>query len=142
MTTNKPYFVRALFDWIIDNEVTPYILVDAFAPDVEVPTEFVKDGQIVLNIAPEAVRDFYIDGNVISFNARFAGLPTSVFVPMHAVLGIYAKENGQGMMFEPEEVEAVKPPSLSTIESILTAQSPSKLSSEKQHEKPSLRLVK
>lgn len=141
MRSNKPYLVRALFDWIVDNEVTPYILVDAFAADVEVPTEFVKDGQIVLNIAPEAVRDFFIDSNSIAFSARFSGIPTSVFVPMHAIAGIYAKENGQGMMFEPEAVEEAKP-TLSTIESILSAQPPAKLSSGKVSSKPTLRLVK
>ena len=142
MTSNKPYFVRALFDWIVDNEATPYLLVNAYAADVEVPTDFVKDGQIVLNIAPEAVRDFSFDNNCLSFNARFGGVPTSVFVPMSAVLGIYAKENGQGMMFDLEEVEEKNtPPVLSTVESILGTQQ-AKIRSEKQSARPSLRVVK
>lgn len=101
MTSSKPYFVRGLYAWIVDNNCTPYLLVDASLNGVIVPTEFVKDGQIVLNIAPGAVVDFHLSDDAIHFNARFSGKPIDVWVPMPAVLGIYAKENGQGMMFEP-----------------------------------------
>lgn len=101
MTPSKPYLIRAHYDWIVDNECTPYLMVDAFSEAVSVPQEYVnKDGQIVLNISPTAVKDLSMDLESISFNARFGGVPVDIFVPCFAVLGIYAKENGQGMMFE------------------------------------------
>lgn len=104
MTSSRPYMVRALYEWIVDNECTPYLLVDAYGPGVEVPQEFVnKDGQIVLNISPNAVMGLDVQSASISFNARFGGIPTDIFVPSTSVLGIYAKENGQGMIFEREE---------------------------------------
>lgn len=102
MTSSKPYFVRALYDWIVDNNCTPYLLVDATRAGVVVPQDYVKDGSIVLNIAPGAVVEFNMLDDAVCFNARFAGQPMDVWVPMSAVLGIYAKENGQGMMFDPE----------------------------------------
>ncbi len=103
MTSSKPYMIRALYEWIVDNECTPYILVDARGPGVEVPQEHVNnEGQIVLNLNPTAVKDLLIGQEYISFNARFGGIPTQLFIPCGAVLGIYARENGQGMVFEPE----------------------------------------
>ena len=112
MTSSRPYMVRALYEWIVDNDCTPYILVDAHANGVEVPQQFVnKDGQIVLNIAPSAVIGLSIEQESVSFNARFGGIPTDIFVPCAAVLGIYARENGQGMIFEPEAPPNPEPPS-------------------------------
>ena len=103
MTSSRPYMIRALYEWIVDNKCTPYILVDAHADGVEVPQQYVnKDGQIVLNISPSAVMSLLVDNNGVSFNARFGGIPTDICVPSHGVLGIYARENGQGMIFEPE----------------------------------------
>lgn len=114
MTSSRPYMIRALYDWIVDNGCTPYLLVDAHAPDVQVPQQYVnKDGQIVLNIAPTAVVELAIENAAVSFNARFGGIPTDIYVPCSGVLGIYARENGQGMIFEPEidlEPEPPKPP--------------------------------
>ncbi|MDQ2078253.1 ClpXP protease specificity-enhancing factor [Marinimicrobium sp. ABcell2] len=102
MTSSRPYMLRALYEWIVDNECTPYILVDARGPGVEVPLEHVnKDGQIVLNLKPSAVKDLTIQ-DYVSFSARFSGIPTQLFIPCGSVLGIYARENGQGMVFEPE----------------------------------------
>lgn len=103
MTSSKSYLLRALFEWIVDNDCTPYILVDATAAGVEVPQAFVKDGQIVLNISPSAVKHFVLDESGLGFNARFSGVATDIYSPMHAIMGIYAKENGKGMMFEREE---------------------------------------
>lgn len=109
MSSSRPYIIRALYEWIVDNEATPYLLVDAHGQGVSVPQNFVsKEGQIVLNIAPSAVRDLHLENEAISFNARFGGVPMQVYVPCGSVLGIYARENGQGMIFEPEE--APKPP--------------------------------
>ena len=103
MTSSRPYIMRALYEWIVDNECTPYVVVDATISDVLVPDQYVKDGQIVLNISPGAVVDLNISNDAVSFNGRFGGVATDVYVPVNAVVGIYARENGQGMVFDPEE---------------------------------------
>ena len=106
MTSSRPYIIRALYEWIIENNCTPYILVNAFDDGVEVPQEHVRDGQIVLNISPVAVTDLQLGNDRLDFEGRFAGIPKRVFVPIAAVCGIYAKENGQGMIFDP----SISPP--------------------------------
>lgn len=100
MTSHRPYMVRALYEWILDNNCTPYILVNAHEKGVEVPQNFVKDGQIVLNISPVAVQGLLVANEGLEFNGRFGGIPMRVYVPVVAIMGIYAKENGQGMIFE------------------------------------------
>ena len=109
MTPSRPYIMRALYEWIVDNSCTPYMLVDATMADVIVPEQYVKDGQIVLNISPTAVMDLNISNDAVAFNGRFGGVATDIFVPVNAVIGIYARENGQGMVFEPEEEEPTPP---------------------------------
>ncbi len=99
MTSTKPYLIRAIYDWILDNGMTPHLVVDAGYPEVRVPQEFVADGRIVLNILPSAVRELVIGNDWISFNARFGGVAREVLVPAEAVLGIFTRENGQGMVF-------------------------------------------
>lgn len=99
MTSNRPYLLRALYEWISDNGLTPYLLVDAAIESVRVPPGAAKDGRVVLNIASRAVTQFEIDNEHVHFLARFGGVSQQVFVPMAAVLAIYAQENGQGMMF-------------------------------------------
>tara|TARA_B100002049_G_C15902216_1_gene300429 strand:- start:6 stop:461 length:456 start_codon:yes stop_codon:yes gene_type:complete len=103
MTSNQPYLLRAFFDWIVDNELTPYIVVDARNNMVEVPQEFVKDGQIVLNVSPSACVNFYLDKDGLSFQARFGGQPRRISMPCNAVMAIYARENGAGTVFATEE---------------------------------------
>jgi stringent starvation protein B len=103
MTPSRPYIMRALYEWIVDNNCTPYVLVDATVADVMVPQQYVKDGQIVLNISPGAVIELNIGNDSMAFNGRFGGVATDIYVPIAAVVGIYARENGQGMVFEPEE---------------------------------------
>lgn len=103
MTPSKPYIMRALYEWIVDNECTPYMLVAAEAPGVVVPEGFAEQGQLVLNLSPSAVRNFVMGNEAVSFEARFSGVPHQLFVPLYAVLAVYAQENGQGMFFEPEE---------------------------------------
>lgn len=115
MTPSRPYLTRALFEWILDNDWTPYVLVDANIVGVQVPQEHVKAGQIVLNISPGAVRDLLIDNEAVQFSARFGGVPQSIYVPILAVEAIYAKENGQGMVFgheagAPDPNEPTPPP--------------------------------
>ncbi len=105
MTSNRPYVLRALHEWILDNGMTPYILVNAEVQDVVVPPQYVNDGKVVLNIAPRAVRELHMGNDFVSFSARFGGAPFEVYVPQNAVLAIYAKENGKGMIFPEEEAE-------------------------------------
>lgn len=104
MKSSRPYLARALYEWLLDNELTPYLVVDATQPGVEVPRQFVQNGQIVLNVAPTAVRDLFMENQAIGFSARFGGQPMQVMVPMPALIAIYARENGAGMVFghEPE----------------------------------------
>ncbi len=105
MTSTRPYLLRALYDWIVDNDMTPHVLVDATAEYVEVPRQYVEDDKIVLNIATDAVRDLEIGSEFLSFNARFAGKPQNILTPIKAVLAIYARENGKGMLFPEEETD-------------------------------------
>jgi stringent starvation protein B len=99
MNSSRPYLLRALLDWISDNGLTAHLLVDATLPGVEVPAQFIQDGKITLNIGPSAVQGLEMGNEAVSFSARFAGRPMQVYVPVGAVLAIYARENGQGMMF-------------------------------------------
>lgn len=104
-TSNKPYLFRALYQWIIDNDATPYLLVDATQVGVQIPRQHIKDGQIVLNAAPEAIQSWFTDNTAISFSARFSGKAQNIYIPMSALLAVYAQENGLGMAFPPEETE-------------------------------------
>lgn len=111
MTSSRPYLVRAFYEWITDNGLTPYILVDVEKEGLHAPLEYADGGKLVLNIAPRAVRDLQVDNESITFNARFGGQARDVFVPMQAVLAIYARENGQGMLFgEGEDSNGDTPP--------------------------------
>ena len=103
MTPRRPYMLRAFYDWLVDNDLTPHLVVAATLPGVRVPEEFVQDGQIILNIAPRAVGNLELGNEAITFSARFGGRPHSVIVPLYAVQAIYARENGAGTMFEPED---------------------------------------
>lgn len=113
MTSNRPYLVRAIHEWIGDNNLTPYLLVDAAWPGVLVPPQAAKDGRVVLNIAPRAVVGLDIGKDWISFSARFGGVSHRVEVPLGSVLAIYAQENGQGMMFPAEDAPQAPPPATS-----------------------------
>lgn len=103
MTPRRPYLLRAFYDWLAENELTPHLVVDATLPGVRVPEEYIQDGQIILNVAPRAVGNLEIGNEALTFHARFGGRPHSVIVPIYAVQAIYARENGAGTMFEPEE---------------------------------------
>lgn len=104
MSSSRPYLIRAFYEWILDNNCTPYILVNAGWVGVDVPEEHIKDGQIVLNVSPTAVQNLLIDNEAISFDGRFSGMPRQIYAPIPAIMGIYARENGQGMVFEPEGI--------------------------------------
>ena len=103
MNSSVPYLIRAINDWILDNNCTPYLVVDATMDEVSVPMEFVKDGQIILNISPTAIRDLQISSDFVMFSGRFAGIAHEIHAPISAVLGIIAKENGEGMWFPKDE---------------------------------------
>jgi stringent starvation protein B len=126
MTPLKPYLIRSIYEWIIDNQLTPHLLVDAENPDAVLPTDFIENGKIVLNMRPEAIQDLLLGNNEIQFHARFSGEAIHIITPTTAVLAIYAKENGKGMVFDPEESDNDTPPS----------------TPEKKHTKPQLRVVK
>ncbi len=102
MSPRRPYLLRAHYEWLLDNNMTPYLVVDVTLRGVNVPMEYARDGQIVLNIAPRAVGNLELTNDEVRFNARFGGMPRQINVPMVAVLSIYSRENGAGMMFEPE----------------------------------------
>lgn len=125
MQSSRPYLVRALNQWLLDNALTPYIVVDAEYPGVEVPRQFVQNGQIVLNMAPTAVRDLFMENKALGFSARFGGQPMRIMVPMAALVAIYARENGVGMVFghEPELPIAGGEEPASTDEQALTLSS-------------------
>jgi len=116
MTSTRPYLIRALYEWIEDNGMTPHLLVNAEAPGVTVPRQHVREGQIVLNINAVAVRDLRLGNDWIEFSARFGGVARAVQIPVLAVQAIYARENGQGMAFgedkgsdEPPDAPPEKP---------------------------------
>jgi stringent starvation protein B len=102
MTSNRPYLIRAIYEWIVDNGMTPHLMVDAEHASAVVPMEFADNGRIILNVAPQAVHGFHIGNDVIRFSARFGGRPFAIELAPQAVLGLFARENGQGMLFPDE----------------------------------------
>lgn len=133
MTPKRPHLVRAYYEWLLENELTPHLVVDAEWPGTSVPAEFVKEGQIVLNIHPDAVSAFQLGHQQIIFQARFQGVPRNITVPYGAVLAMYSRENGAGTIFEQEpfyldmkaaylkaekEIDQAKPTGLKRIESL------------------------
>lgn len=99
MNSSRPYLIRGIYEWIVDNGCTPYLLVDTQSPEVVVPMQFIENSRIILNIAPMAVQALALGNEAVSFNARFGGTPMNVVVPVSAVLAVYARENGKGMVF-------------------------------------------
>lgn len=111
MSSNRPYLLRAIYDWISDNNLTPYVLVDAGYEGVRVPPQVIKNGQVVLNLAMRAVANLDLGNEWISFQARFSGVSQAIHIPVQAVLALYAQENGQGMMFPADDSSDAVPPS-------------------------------
>src|SRR5512139_3207127 len=110
MTSSRPYLIRALYDWIIDNAMTPHLLVDAEFSGCEVPRQYVNEGRIVFNVNPAAVDGLTLGNEFVMFSARFSGTPMNVTIPVMAVLAIYARENGRGMVFNEDEPGETPPP--------------------------------
>jgi len=109
MTSSKPYLVRALYEWILDNDNTPYILVDTGSDQVLIPNGISSDGKVVLNLAPAAIQELEMSNEHISFSARFNGVAEQIYCPVSSLLAIYARENGEGMMFPAEEADDESP---------------------------------
>lgn len=110
MTSLKPYLIRSIYEWIVDNNLTPHLLVDAEDVDAVLPQAFIEDGKIVLNIRPEAIQGLSLGNEEIHFNARFSGKPMHIIAPITSVLAVYAKENGKGMIFDREDDDDAPPP--------------------------------
>ncbi|MDD1614537.1 MAG: ClpXP protease specificity-enhancing factor [Methylococcaceae bacterium] len=110
MTPLKPYLIRSIYQWIIDNDLTPYLLVDAENSHAILPQQLIEDGKILLNIRPEAIQGLSLGNDEIQFNARFSGKPMHIVVPIVALMAIYAKENGKGMIFDQEDEESNETP--------------------------------
>jgi stringent starvation protein B len=162
MTSSRPYLLRALYEWIMDNGLTPYMLVDALYEGVEVPGQHIQEGKIVLNVSPSAVDGLELGNDWVLFNARFGGVDTRIFIPEQAVLAIYASETGKGMSFDVEVPDAttapvakvdqldqsvevdfseVEPPHLVAVESSENSPKTKKKNSRKRN-KTTLRIVK
>jgi stringent starvation protein B len=108
-TSRRPYLVRAMHEWMTENSQTPHLVVDAGVTGTDVPKSFVRDGRITLNVGWQATQGLKLGNEWIEFSARFGGVPQNVRVPVAAVLGIYARETGQGMLFQ-DETDATPPP--------------------------------
>lgn len=129
MTSSRPYLIRAMYEWIIDNNLTPYVVVNAMDEAVQVPRQYVEEGKIVLNISPEACRGLHLENDRIVFTAKFMGESAQIYIPPLAVMAIYAKENGQGMLFS--EDSPSEPPPVNEADE-----------TSKQRGKPHLKLIK
>lgn len=103
MTSSRPYLLRAIYQWIVDNDMTPYMLVNANIENVQVPNEHISNGKIILNISPSAVQSLDMGTLDIRFHARFGGKSQFVCTPVHAVMAVYSKENGRGMVFAEDD---------------------------------------
>ena len=135
MTSNQPYMLRAFYEWIVDNNLTPYIVVDANVPGTQVPVEHVRDGQIVLNVSPSACGKMQMNNEDVSFEARFGGVARVLNVPTRAVLAIYAKENGAGTVFSIDEEPETEAPQDGQPAEVKSNEKPPK-------GKPTLKVVK
>ena len=136
MNSSVPYLIRAINDWIVDDGLTPYLVVDATIEGVSVPMKHVKDGQIVLNISVDAVRDLSITNDYVMFSGRFSGVAYEICAPIAAVMGVISKENGEGMWFPRDEDETPSPPEATPPDAA------QKDSSQKGKGRPSLKVVK
>jgi stringent starvation protein B len=140
MTSNRPYLIRAIHDWILDNGMTPHLMVDAEHPSAIVPMEFAEEGRIVLNVAPQAVHGLHIGNDLIRFSARFSGRPFAVELAPQAVLGLFARENGQGMLF-PDEQAIEQDDDAGTADDAPASAKPAG-AADKKPSRPNLRVIK
>jgi stringent starvation protein B len=133
--SRRPYLLRAMHEWITDSEQTPHIVVDVSVPGVEVPRQYVQGGKIILNVSNSATSGLVLGNDVVRFRARFGAATYDVNVPVAAVLGIYARETGQGMIFSEADAPPPQPPQAPTTE-------PTAGGTEAKRTKPALKVVK
>lgn len=110
MKSQRPYLIRALYDWIVDSDEVPHLIVDAEAASVVVPQDYVENGQIILNIGPNAVRDLQLGDDFVMFSSRFDGVSMELVIPVSSIRAIYARDNGAGMTFMEHPVNQGEPP--------------------------------
>jgi stringent starvation protein B len=110
MTPLKPYLIRSVYEWIVDNNLTPHLLVNANSNKGNLPMDYIEDGKIVLNMRPQAIEALSLGNELIEFNARFSGKPMTITASVNAVMAIYAKENGKGLVFDQENTDGNEPP--------------------------------
>jgi stringent starvation protein B len=103
MTSTQPYLLRALYEWMLDNNLTPFLLVDTSIAGVDVPDQYIEENRIILNLMPTAVHQLLINNDAVSFSARFNNRPYQIYIPVEAVMAIYAKETGTGLVFTPDQ---------------------------------------
>ncbi|CAM3538359.1 ClpXP protease specificity-enhancing factor [Paraphotobacterium marinum] len=103
MTAKRPHLYRAYYDWFLENDLTPYLVVNATFSEVVVPSEFINDGKIILNISPDALFNYHFQKESISFSATFKGVHENLYIPFSAIEAMYARENGEGIIFEKED---------------------------------------
>lgn len=143
-SSNKPYLLRAIYEWSLDNDATPHILISTINSQVDVPHQFIEDDKIILNISPSAANNLLIDNDGVSFSARFGGKPFSIYSPIGSVLALYASETGEGMSFEVKDFDGMppddKPPSPKSVPS--SNISSLKKTSKKSKKRPTLKVVK
>lgn len=144
MVSSRPYLIRAMHEWIIASDLTPYVLVDANYKDVVIPIEYVEDGKILLNISPGATQHLNLGNEFIIFSARFSGKAMEVSFPIEAALAVYAKENGRGMMFNTDGTDDEPPPSDPNPDDPVSPDSttPGSAPTLSSTKKPSLKIVK
>lgn len=118
MISNRPYLIRAFYQWIVDSGCTPILVIDAHHPRCKIPEEFADDGEIVFTVSPVAVRDLYITNEKVEFNASFSGVIHLITAPVNAVLSMYAEENGEGIFFDSDEEMETSHPEPSRLTSI------------------------
>ncbi len=110
MTSLKPYLIRSVYEWIVDNDLTPHLLVNAEINKGNLPTNYIEDGKIILNMRPQAIAALSLGNEFIEFNAKFSGKPMQIAASVNAVMAIYAKENGKGLVFDQENNDNEPPP--------------------------------
>ena len=139
--STKPYMIRAIHEWCVNMGLTPHILV-AVNAQTRVPLAYVKDGEIVLNLNYSATKDLLIDNDAISFSARFGGASQNLYVPINAVRGIFARENGQGMFFEVglDSDSPARPVVVDKLDKLQENEKPAEIQAVKK--KPTLTIVK
>ncbi|MFT5548658.1 MAG: stringent starvation protein B [Gammaproteobacteria bacterium] len=142
MTSSKPYLIRALYEWLLENDTTPYLLVDANFYGVMIPQGTANDGKVVLNLKPSAIESLEFDNEYIAFSARFGGVAQNVYCPMTSILAIYAQENGEGMAFNEEPRPDPDPDTTKAIGKLTGVKQGAKTVEPKKINRPSLKVVK